>query len=64
MATYLADSVIVYEGEPGKHCVANTPQSLIEGMNKFLAILTVTFRRDRENFRPRINKANSEKDRE
>lgn len=25
MATYLADKVIVYEGEPGINCVANSP---------------------------------------
>jgi len=25
MATYLADKVIVYEGEPGVNCVANSP---------------------------------------
>jgi len=28
-------------------------------MNKFLKILGITFRRDPENFRPRINKLNS-----
>lgn len=59
MATYLADQVIVYEGEPGVKCWANTPQSLIEGMNKFLGMLEITFRRDPSNFRPRINKLNS-----
>jgi len=31
-------------------------------MNKFLKQLEVTFRRDPENFRPRINKADSVKD--
>eukprot|EP01118_Nematostelium_gracile_P013244 TRINITY_DN497_c0_g1_i2.p1 TRINITY_DN497_c0_g1~~TRINITY_DN497_c0_g1_i2.p1 ORF type:complete len:574 (+),score=164.46 TRINITY_DN497_c0_g1_i2:77-1798(+) len=36
MATYLADRVIVYDGEPGVDCVANTPQTLVSGMNKFL----------------------------
>lgn len=25
MATYLADKVIVYEGEPGMKCLANSP---------------------------------------
>ena len=39
MATYLADQVIVYEGEPGVDCVANKPQGLIDGMNKFLNML-------------------------
>jgi ATP-binding cassette subfamily E protein 1 len=64
MATYLADRVIVYEGEPGVHCIATTPMSLLEGMNKFLTILEITFRRDPTNFRPRINKSESQKDRE
>ncbi len=38
MATYLADRVIVYEGEPSIDCVANTPQSLLTGMNMFLSV--------------------------
>merc|ERR1711934_1099763 len=64
MATYLADRVIVYEGTPGIHCIATTPMSLLEGMNKFLTILEITFRRDPTNYRPRINKAESLKDKE
>ncbi|CAK9206033.1 unnamed protein product [Sphagnum troendelagicum] len=64
MATYLADRVIVYEGEPSIDCVANTPQSLLTGMNLFLSQLDITFRRDPTNFRPRINKLDSTKDRE
>ena len=40
------------------------PQSLLTGMNRFLASLEITFRRDPTNFRPRVNKANSIKDRE
>jgi ATP-binding cassette subfamily E protein 1 len=62
MATYLADRVIVYEGSPGVKCVANTPQSLLSGMNAFLKTLDITFRRDPTNFRPRINKHNSQQD--
>ena len=38
MATYLADRVIVYEGKPSIDCVANTPQSLLTGMNLFLSV--------------------------
>jgi len=64
MATYLADRVVVYEGQPGVHCIASAPVSLIEGMNKFLAQLEITFRRDPTNFRPRINKSESVKDKE
>jgi ATP-binding cassette subfamily E protein 1 len=64
MATYLADRVVVYEGTPSISCTATTPQSLLTGMNQFLTALEVTFRRDPENFRPRINKLDSVKDTE
>jgi len=64
MATYLADRVIVYEGSPSQDCVANTPQSLVTGMNKFLEGLDITFRRDPTNYRPRINKLDSQMDKE
>jgi len=64
MATYLADRVIVYDGKPSKYALANAPQSLLSGMNKFLKSLEITFRRDPTNFRPRINKADSLKDKE
>lgn len=64
MATYLADRVIVFEGEPALRATSTPPQSLLTGMNHFLASLEVTFRRDPTNFRPRVNKLNSVKDRE
>ena len=38
MATYLADRVIVYEGQPSIDCSANSPQSLLTGMNLFLSV--------------------------
>ncbi|XP_076848861.1 ATP-binding cassette sub-family E member 1 [Brachyhypopomus gauderio] len=62
MATYLADRVIVFDGIPSRNTCANSPQNLLAGMNKFLAQLEITFRRDPNNFRPRINKLNSIKD--
>ncbi|KKF93298.1 Translation initiation factor RLI1 [Ceratocystis platani] len=64
MATYLADRVIVFDGQPGIDTHANTPESLLTGCNTFLKNLDVTFRRDPTNFRPRINKANSQLDQE
>lgn len=64
MATYLADKVVVYQGNPGVACTANSPQDLLNGMNSFLKQLNITFRRDPTNFRPRINKLDSVKDRE
>ena len=51
--------VVVFEGEPGKNCIARSPSSLIEGMNKFLSDLGVTYRRDPYNFMPRRNKVDS-----
>ncbi|CAM0901770.1 unnamed protein product [Alopecurus aequalis] len=64
MAAYLADKVVVYEGRPSVECTACTPQSLVSGMNRFLSHLDITFRRDPTNYRPRINKMDSTKDRE
>lgn len=64
MATYLADRVIVFDGQPGIDTHANKPESLLTGCNTFLKNLDVTFRRDPTNYRPRINKANSQLDQE
>ncbi|EGF79627.1 hypothetical protein BATDEDRAFT_35179 [Batrachochytrium dendrobatidis JAM81] len=64
MATYLADRVIVYDGTPSICARANRPESLLTGMNTFLKALEITFRRDPTNFRPRINKHDSVKDKE
>lgn len=64
MATYLADRVIVYDGIPGIETTAHSPQPLVAGMNTFLKQLNITFRRDPTNFRPRINKLESVKDKE
>lgn len=64
MATYLADRVIVFDGQPSIKSRANTPQSLLTGCNKFLKNLNVTFRRDPNTYRPRINKLNSQLDTE
>ena len=64
MATYLADMVIVYDGAPGIEATAHAPESLLTGMNKFLKQLSITFRRDPSNYRPRINKLSSTKDQE
>ncbi|KAJ1526970.1 hypothetical protein ONE63_008516 [Megalurothrips usitatus] len=62
MATYLSDRVIVFEGSPSVDTTAHSPQSLLNGMNRFLELLGITFRRDPNNFRPRINKSQSVKD--
>ena len=59
MATYMADKVICFEGTPAQETSCTAPQSLITGMNKFLSMMEITFRRDPTNFRPRINKHGS-----
>lgn len=64
MATYLADRVIVFEGQPSKSTLAKAPESLLTGCNRFLKNLNVTFRRDPNSFRPRINKKDSQMDKE
>ncbi|KAI9862568.1 MAG: Fe-S cluster-binding ribosome biosynthesis protein [Trichoglossum hirsutum] len=64
MATYLADRVIVFDGQPSVKARANAPEGLLTGCNKFLKSLDVTFRRDPNSFRPRINKLNSQLDQE
>lgn len=62
MATYLADKVICFEGTPAKKAKCTSPETLITGMNKFLQMMDITFRRDPTNYRPRINKHESQKD--
>jgi|TARA_B110001450_G_scaffold125232_1_gene117870 ATP-binding cassette subfamily E protein 1 len=64
MATYLADKVICFSGIPAKESQCSSPESLISGMNKFLKMMEITFRRDPSNWRPRINKHSSQKDQE
>ena len=62
MATYLADRVIVFEGQPSVKSFAKKPESLLtSGM---LKNLNITFRRDPVSFRPRINKLGSQMDQE
>lgn len=64
MATYLADRVIVFDGQPSKKAHANPPEALVTGCNRFLKSLDVTFRRDPNTYRPRINKQFSQLDAE
>ena len=60
----VSDSLLVFNGEGGKHGNAIGPLSLRKGMNKFLSNVDITFRRDHDSHRPRINKPGSRKDRE
>ena len=60
---YLSDHLIVFDGKPAIHGVVHGPFSMEEGMNKFLADLNITMRRDQESHRPRVNKIDSQMDR-
>jgi ATP-binding cassette subfamily E protein 1 len=53
---------VLFEGTPAVESYARVPEGLLTGMNKFLKSLNITFRRDPTNFRPRINKLNSQND--
>jgi len=64
MATYLADKIIVFDGTPSRESWCTSPEGLVSGMNKFLKLMDITFRRDPTSFRPRINKYESQKDQE
>ncbi|MEM2881730.1 MAG: ribosome biogenesis/translation initiation ATPase RLI [Candidatus Bathyarchaeia archaeon] len=59
----LADRLMVFLGRPGEEGFAGEPQALKDGMNSFLKDLGVTFRRDPDTGRPRVNKPGSRLDR-
>ena len=60
----VADSIMVFSGEPGRRGHGEGPYPMREGMNRFLKLVEVTFRRDPDTNRPRINKLGSRLDRE
>ncbi len=59
----LSERLMVFTGVPGELGIAGTPQEMREGMNSFLKGLGITFRRDEETHRPRVNKPGSRLDR-
>jgi ATP-binding cassette subfamily E protein 1 len=59
----LSEKLMVFEGEQGKRGVAHPPVKMREGMNRFLASIGITFRRDEDTRRPRVNKPGSRLDR-
>jgi ATP-binding cassette subfamily E protein 1 len=63
-ADYLSDKLIVFKGIPATNGIVEGPFSMEDGMNKFLKNLNITLRRDHETLRPRINKEDSQLDRE
>jgi len=64
MIDLLADRLMVFDGEPAVSGHAGAPAGMRDGMNDFLANLDITFRRDENVGRPRINKPGSQLDKE
>lgn len=64
MIDMLSERLIVFEGKPAVYGKAHPPSSMQDGMNKFLSDLDITFRRDEDTSRPRVNKPGSRLDRE
>jgi ATP-binding cassette, sub-family E, member 1 len=59
----VADSLMIFTGVPGRHGHASKPLGKSEGMNAFLTELGITYRRDINTGRPRVNKPESKLDR-
>ncbi|MDG6905738.1 MAG: ribosome biogenesis/translation initiation ATPase RLI [Nitrososphaerota archaeon] len=59
----VADSLMIFSGEPGRKGHAGKPLGKSDGMNAFLKQLGITYRRDITTGRPRVNKPDSKLDR-
>ncbi|MDG6939830.1 MAG: ribosome biogenesis/translation initiation ATPase RLI [Nitrososphaerota archaeon] len=59
-----SDSLVIFTGEPGREGRASGPKRKEEGMNLFLSDIGITYRRDMNTGRPRVNKPESRLDRE
>lgn len=59
----VSQSLMVFTGQVEVHGRGEGPFGLREGMNRFLRDLDITFRRDEESNRPRVNKPGSRLDR-
>jgi ATP-binding cassette, sub-family E, member 1 len=64
LVSYLADSVINFEGESGVSGEASEIRDFEEGISSLLKSLDITLRKDKESGRPRINKNGSVLDKE
>ena len=60
----VSDRLLVFSGEPGVSGEATSPLTKEEGMNEFLKRVGLTYRRDINTGRPRVNKPGSKLDRE
>jgi ATP-binding cassette subfamily E protein 1 len=61
---FLADRMMVFSGVASKNGHGSKPLQLRDAMNLFLTDMGITFRRDPETKRPRINKLDSKLDKE
>ncbi len=61
---FLADRIMVFDGIPSRKGSGSNPLPLRDAMNLFLSHMGVTFRRDPDTKRPRINKPDSKLDKE
>ncbi len=59
----VADSLMIFSGNPGEQGIVESPTNKEIGMNRFLESLSVTYRRDENTGRPRINKLGGRLDR-
>ncbi len=64
MIDLISDSLMVFSGTPSSKGQADGPMEMRDGMNRFLKDVDITFRRDQDTSRPRINKKDSRLDRE
>jgi ATP-binding cassette subfamily E protein 1 len=59
----VADSLVIFQGQPGLNGTAGPPLGKEVGMNDFLKALSITYRRDENTGRPRVNKEGGRLDR-
>ena len=64
LISYLADSIINFDGESGVNGQASKIRGFEEGISELLKSLDITLRKDKDSGRPRINKKDSVLDRE
>ncbi len=60
----ISDSIVIFEGTSGLEGHASIPLGKAEAMNRFLRSLDITFRRDEQTLRPRVNKNESRLDKQ
>lgn len=63
MIDMLSDRLLVFEGQPMVKGDVHGPFNMRDGMNRFLKNVGISFRRDEETKRPRVNKLDSRLDR-